>query len=423
MLVALAVLMPVSAVVASTPQPDTRGVDGVVRVLEELAARIARDRLSAPRSSRLYAAAGLGLVAAWDAASSTLSPSLPDGLDLPEPAAKVEPIVAAIVAAATVERTLFKLTADKSTFGSARDEALAAVSRELDPQVVVDSSAFGVDVAIAVLAYVASDGIDALPDIKPPATKGPGIWAPTPPNYQPAIEPGWGTLRTFRSSSKKCTLGAPERSGPTDSPYQDQANQVAEVTRNLTTEQQAIARFWDDGRGRTGTPSGHWFILALEEGRRAGASIDTLVHLVADMSMVVADTFIVVWREKYKWLVERPITVLQRADSSWSSYLVTPAFPEYPSGHSAISRAAATVITSYLGDRKFTDPGWGMTGPSRSDFEIEPRTFTSYMEAAAEASQSRLFAGIHYPMGISAGSRVGACIARAWSEPIAGRSN
>lgn len=413
MLVALAVLMPMPAVAASVPQPDTRGVDGVVRVLEELAARIARDRLSAPRSSRLYAAAGLGLVAAWDAASSTRSPSLPDGLELPVPTTKVEPIVSSIVAAATVERTLFKLTADKSTFGSARDGALAAVSKELDPRVVVDSSAFGVEVAIAVLTYVASDGIEALPDFKPPTAEGPGIWVPTPPNYQPAIEPGWGTLRTFRSSSKKCTLGAPRRSGTTDSPYQDQANQVADVAKHLTTEQQSIARFWDDGRGRTGTPAGHWFILALEEGRRAEVSADTLVHLIADMSMAVADTFIVVWREKYKWLVERPITVLQRTDPSWSSYLVTPAFPEYPSGHSAISRAAATVITTYLGDRKFTDPGWGMTIPSRADFEIEPRTFTSYMEAAAEASQSRLYAGIHYPMGISAGATVGECVARA----------
>jgi len=408
---AIAALSPVSVVAASATRPEDRDVDGVVRVLEELAARISRDRLSAPRSSRLYAAAGLGLVAAWDASRSTRSGSIPDDFELPEPTAKVEPIVAAVVAAATVERSLFKLTADRSTFGSARDEALAAVTQDLDPRVVVDSSAFGIDVGVAVLAYVAADGVDALPDIKPPTTEGPGIWVPTPPNYQPAIEPGWGTLRPFHSGSKRCTLGPPPRSGTSESPFQDEANRVADTAKNLTTEQEAIARFWDDGRGRTGTPAGHWFVLALEEGRRAEISADKLVHLIADVSMTVADTFIVVWREKYKWLVERPITVLQRSDPSWSSYLVTPAFPEYPSGHSAISRAAAVVITGYLGDRKFTDPGWGMTGPSRSDFEIEPRSYGSFLEAADEASISRLYAGIHYSIGIEAGKTLGECVA------------
>jgi membrane-associated phospholipid phosphatase len=119
-----------------------------------------------------------------------------------------------------------------------------------------------------------------------------------------------------------------------------------------------------------------------------------------------------VWREKYKWMVERPVTVLQRTDPSWSSYLMTPAFPEYPSGHSAVSRAAADVLTSYFGDVAFNDPGYGVTEQSRRQFNVEPRSFTSFRTAADEASDSRLYAGIHYPIGTEGGKTFGACIAR-----------
>ena len=127
--------------------------------------------------------------------------------------------------------------------------------------------------------------------------------------------------------------------------------------------------------------------------------------------MAVADAFIVNFGEKYKYMVERPITVLQRSDTQWSSYLPTPAFPEYPSGHSTISKTAADVLTSYFGEWKFTDPGYGLTQESRSKFEVTPRTFTSFTEAAKEASISRLYGGIHFTFGLTSGVTLGACVA------------
>ena len=404
---------PGTAAVASAT--DGVAVYSIVRVLEELSARIARDRLSAPRSSRLYAATALGLLAGWSSARGETLAGIADGFLPPVPATEVDPTLAAIAAAATVERSLFGLTADRSTFASARDGALAALTLEADPAFAKGSVSHGIDVGEAVVKYVATDGTADLKSVKPPVASKPGEWVPTPPNFQPPIEPGWGTLRTFRSASVDCVLPAPPTDGTSESPYEAQANEVADIAKSLTDEQEAIARFWDDGRGRTGTPSGHWFVLALEVGREAGLDAEALVHLIADTSMVMADAFIVVWREKYKWMVERPITVLQRSDATWASYLVTPAFPEYPSGHSAISRAAADVLTSHLGERSFTDPGWGMTGPSRADFEITPRTFDSFSAAAAEASASRLYAGIHFPMGVEAGSRLGACIGKGFA--------
>lgn len=397
--------------VTATGDVDDVAVHSIVRVLEELPARIARDRLSAPRSSRLYAATALGLITGWLSSRGEALDAIAEGFAPPKPTTEVDPILAAVAAAATVERSLFGLTADRSTFASARDAALAALTRTTDPAFARASVSHGIDVGEAVVAYVATDGIAGLESQTPPVASRPGDWVPTPPNFQPPIEPGWGTLRTFRASSETCVLPAPPTDGPNESPYEAQAAEVAHIAASLTDEQEAIARFWDDGRGRTGTPAGHWFVLALEVGRDAGLDSEGMIRLVADTSMAMADAFIVVWREKYKWMVERPITTLQRRDSTWASYLVTPAFPEYPSGHSAISRAAADVLTSHLGERSFTDPGWGMTGPSRADFEIEPRAFSSFRAAAAEAGESRVFGGIHYPFSVDAGADLGVCVA------------
>ena len=78
--------------------------------------------------------------------------------------------------------------------------------------------------------------------------------------------------------------------------------------------------------------------------------------------------------------------------------LQTPPFPEYTSGHSVISNAAAEVLSGLFGDafsfRDTTEMAYGL--PARS--------FSSFRQAAAEAAISRLYAGIHYRMAIEEGS-------------------
>ena len=135
------------------------------------------------------------------------------------------------------------------------------------------------------------------------------------------------------------------------------------------------------------------------------------ITMFATLSMALADGVVANWREKYRWSVERPVTVLARTDPEWNSYLVTPAFPEYPSGHSTISRIAADVLTELVGDWSFTDPGWGLAPGSRKKFEIAPRSFESFRQAADEAGLSRVYGGIHYRFSIDAGADVGACVA------------
>jgi hypothetical protein len=115
--------------------------------------------------------------------------------------------------------------------------------------------------------------------------------------------------------------------------------------------------------------------------------------------MALADGFISSWEEKYRSNLIRPETVINaHLDERWEPLLQTPPFPEYTSGHSVISNAAATVLTDLFGDvfeyEDDTLVPWGLA----------PRSFTSFRQAAEEAAISRMYGGIHYRMAIEEGS-------------------
>jgi hypothetical protein len=85
--------------------------------------------------------------------------------------------------------------------------------------------------------------------------------------------------------------------------------------------------------------------------------------------------------------------------------LQTPPFPEYPSGHSVASSAAAVVLTHFLGD------GFAYTDTVERRYGIPDRSFTSFSQAAEEASLSRFYGGIHFMDAITNGQTLGKSIA------------
>ena len=87
-------------------------------------------------------------------------------------------------------------------------------------------------------------------------------------------------------------------------------------------------------------------------------------------------------------------------DPDWATFVNSPQFPEYTSGHSVASRAASTVLTDLLGTFAYVDD-------SHRDRGLPARSFTSFHHAADEAAQSRLYGGIHFPMGIENGKAQG----------------
>ena len=383
----------------------------VSSVLTEMAPLIARNRQGPTRASRIYGIVGYAMLAA-----STVRPaftaSVNEPVEIPPASDDIDDAIAAVAAGTTAVRKLMPTQLDRTTYAELRDKLLARlVVNPTEGADVRASIARGVVAAAAVLSRAKNDGLDDALKVKYTASEEPGAWVPTPPAFQGAIDPGWGTLRTYLPTTARCTLPVPPRSSDATNPYADAANEVRDIAASLTDEQKLIARFWDDGRGRSSTPSGHWIEIAARAVEAKLMPVDDVIGMYGTLTMALADGVVANWREKYTWSVERPVTVLSTTDSEWNSYLTTPAFPEYPSGHSTISRIAADVLTNRAGNWSFTDPGWGLTPGSRKKFEITPRSFGSFRDAADEAGLSRVYGGIHYRFSIDAGADLGACVA------------
>jgi hypothetical protein len=88
-------------------------------------------------------------------------------------------------------------------------------------------------------------------------------------------------------------------------------------------------------------------------------------------------------------------------DPAWTPFLVTPPFPDYTSGHSVQSSAAATVLTDLFEEVAFTDTLHADQGVVPA---LAHRTFSSFQAAAVEAAISRLYGGFTFGRRLSAGS-------------------
>lgn len=139
--------------------------------------------------------------------------------------------------------------------------------------------------------------------------------------------------------------------------------------------------------------------------------LDVAAEAYAKLGLALADSFIACWNTKYQYNLLRPITYIQQfIDPAWNTPAITdavttPPFPEYTSGHSVQSAAAALVLTDLFGDNyAFTDFTHDAVG-------YAPRSFPSFMAAANEAAISRLYGGIHFRAAIEKGMEQGECIA------------
>jgi PAP2 superfamily len=241
------------------------------------------------------------------------------------------------------------------------------------------------------IARAESDGSDAVWTGSPPT--GPGYWVPTTPG-SPPLEPLAGTWQTWNLQ-----VGAPFRPGPPPAygthAFRDELREVHAVSRKLTEEQKQIADYWADGAG-TVTPPGHWNRIALDDLGAARLSTLRASLLFSALNTAQADAFIACWDAKYAYWTLRPVTAIRRLiDPTWLSYIVTPPFPAYVSGHSTTSAAASTVLAALFPDRA------GKLGAM-----------------AEEAAISRLYGGIHFrsdnEAGLELGRRVGTVAVQAY---------
>ena len=253
------------------------------------------------------------------------------------------------------------------------------------------------------------------------------FWKPTPPDYMDGIEPHWNKIRTLvLDSANQFIPKAPLKFDLTKgSPFQKQLQEVYEIGNKMDPEKIEIAKFWDCNpyvthhRGHAMfatkkiTPGGHWIGITAIAGKTANSSFDEAVNAYANVSISLFDSFISCWDEKWRSILVRPETLInQHYDEEWLPLLQTPPFPEYTSGHSVISRAAAKALTKLYGNNfKFTDT-------TEVSYGLPSREYNSFIEAAEEAAISRLYGGIHYRMAIEEGVFQGEQIGNYISENL-----
>ena len=201
----------------------------------------------------------------------------------------------------------------------------------------------------------------------------------------------------------------------------------SKTSTTRTADQTTIANFWADGGG-TFTPPGHWNRIAADASLNNKQNLIDSARTMALVNIALADAGISCWDAKYLYELWRPIDAIRKADTdgnpatvqdpTWSPLLVTPPFPAYTSGHSTFSAASAQVLTLLFGDNyAFVTQMDQPTNTSQVNYDPSKRVvrnFSSFTQAAEEASMSRIYGGIHFlfdgTQGLASGYSIGSLV-------------
>ncbi|MEO5638955.1 MAG: vanadium-dependent haloperoxidase, partial [Chitinophagaceae bacterium] len=258
------------------------------------------------------------------------------------------------------------------------------------------SVAFGEQVAAGILAWAKDDNYihtRTLPRFT--ASKEPGSWKQTAPDYMEAIEPYWNQIRPM-ILTKPDEIEMPLPAAFKSEKFIAEYKEVYNAKKSITKDQEWAANFWDCNPFATRTvghlmysikkvsPGGHWMGIADIAASKTKQSLVPSLATSSLVSVALFDAFIACWDLKYKTNYIRPVTAIQQfIDPLWEAVLQTPPFPEYPSGHSVISMASAVVLTSIYGDK------FAYTDNSEKPYGVENRSYHSFFDAANEAAMSR----------------------------------
>ena len=385
------------------------------------------DIFTPPVSSRIYA---YSMIASYEAARHAEKGSKSLVTQLKGFSTPPSPILsgyATVEAGKTYDFTLaavtaFCETARKVVFAKAemqafQEDLVKQISERNDDEVNQRSVAFGMAIAETMNKRIVADNYKETRGMERFEVKtGKGLWVPTLPDYADAVEPHWFKMKTFvLDSSSQCKPIPPAAySEDKNSPFWHELTEVYEISKKLTEEQDNITTFWDDNpfvsrhkghlmfQDKKMTPGGHWLAIAQLMCKEKKTDFVTTAKTYALTAVALHEAFICCWDEKYRSARVRPETVIKdKIEKDWKPWLVTPPFPSYTSGHSTISAAAAEVLTAQFGDNiAYTDT-------TEKEYGLPVRSFTSFRQAANEASLSRVYGGIHFRSDCEMGNKQG----------------
>jgi PAP2 superfamily len=310
----------------------------------------------------------------------------------------------AAAASAAYTALVALIPSQKPLFDQQFAATMAQISHNpLDPgQSVLRGLDWGTTVANDILAWRATDGFDA---VLPPYVNGtaPGNWQPTPPTFGPPLFRQFANMTPFALTSPAQFL-PPGPPSLTSSRYAQDLNEVetlgSATSTTRTPEQTQTAVFW-----QMDTPAAMWNRVADQLASQNNTTLTQNARLLALMNIALADAIIGVWNAKNTYDFWRPITAIQAvADPTWAPLLPTPVFQEYPSAHSGVSNAAASVLASFYGD----DTSFSVTSAGLPGVE---RDFTSFSSAVRQVEDARIYAGFHFRFSVIDGATLGAQVA------------
>jgi hypothetical protein len=430
------------------------------------------ERASPPVGSRIFAYGAIALYSGFSQTDSTVPQIVGrfnqlDSLPRAQAGKKYDPELVAISSERVVLDSLLdeSLPTIRAAVAHLADSVEAARAKQVASAIETDSKALGRATGLAIVAWAHGDGFDSTRGRQYVAPVGEGLWVnddpatvyatqsisgasqlivpsnpanqmrsgatdartlildrpkPTSIKKLPAAnnagvtEPYWGYNRPFALKGwNDCSAPAPPAYSRTPgTPLYEEARQVMEIRKTLTPDQKEIALYWADNPGETATPAGHWLSIGSQMIEQRNLSAPQAAWMMVVTSTALADAFISAWAYKFRLNLIRPRTFIrQTMDSTWEPAIPTPPFPEYLSGHSTLSGAAAGALTTLLGVVSFTDS-------TNVSLGHPARRFESFSAAAVEAGQSRIYGGIHYPSANLEGRKLGECIAGGIAERL-----
>jgi len=303
-----------------------------------------------------------------------------------------------------------------ATLLAKRNASLAAISDddedESSGRSLERGIAWGQTVADAIWAWRLTDGITPAPA---PFLGGTNVgqWRPTPPGFLSGagVQFSYMTPWVISSPSQFRPDGPPALTSQRYAADFNETKLKGDISGlNRTEEESLYSRFWN-----VSTAAAYWNQIALTLAEREHLNLSARSRLLALLNLSVADAAIGCWDAKYAYSFWRPVTAIALADTDgnpdtvagpFTSYLTTPNHPDYPSGHSCLSGAAATLLSSYFGENtRFS------VSSDAPEMAGVVRSYGSFSEILEEIKNARVYAGIHFRSACDDGTRLGARVA------------
>ena len=267
--------------------------------------------------------------------------------------------------------------------------------------------------------------------------KGPLKWSPTGPFYSAKPGPAFGSFArglfpghgkitpwTMRSSDQFRAIPFYDaRSAEFAQEYQYIKAIGGKDSTIRTKEQEEIALFWEDGPWGI-TPPGHFLQIAMQVLQHKHMSFIELARAFALLGMTQCDASISAWDSKYHYDIIRPETAIRsrasefknryqhlRQQSNWQSYIPTPEFPSYTSGHSTFGSAGTKMIELLNGSDRISLSGQPPDQVIWPQIKGVTRHWTSLSQINEENGMSRIYGGVHWQLDHTEAVRAGYGIA------------